>query len=65
MPAVEALAAVKALIFAKDIGLSSLILKGDSELIINPLKSEGASFAAYGHLIEEAKLLAVSLSFFF
>ena len=55
------MAAVKALIFAKYIGLSSLILEGDSKLIINTLKSEESSFAAYGHLIEEAKLLAVSL----
>ena len=60
MAAIEALAAVKALIFAKYIGLSSLILEGDTELIINALKSEEASFSAYGHLIEESKLLAVS-----
>ena len=36
---VEAMAAVKALTFAQDIRLSYLILEGDSEIVINALRS--------------------------
>lgn len=56
--AMEALAAIKALTFAQDIVLASLILEGDSKVSINTLKSEGASLASHGHLIDEAKSLA-------
>lgn len=56
------MAAVKAIIFTKDIGLSFIILEGDLQLVINALKSEEDSFAAYDHLIEKAKLLAISFS---
>ena len=52
MAIVEALAAVKAVTFAQDIGLSSVIVEGDLEIIFNPLKSDYESFVAYGHLIE-------------
>ena len=55
---VEALAAVRALLFAKDIGASSVILEGDSEVIIKALIWDNASF---GHIIDEAKFL---LNFF-
>ena len=48
----EALAAVKAVTFAQDIGLSSVIVEGDLEIIFNPLKSDYESFVAYGYLIE-------------
>lgn len=37
--AVEAFATVTALKFAHDIGLSSFILEGDSEIVVNALKS--------------------------
>ena len=51
MAIVEALAAVKAVTFAQDIGLSSVIVEGDLEINFNPLKSDYESFVAYGHLI--------------
>lgn len=59
---VEALAAVKVVTFAQDIGLSSVIVEGDLEIIINSLKSDHESFAAYGHLIEKAKAIAGSFA---
>ena len=58
---VEAIVVVKALTFAKDIGLHFIVLEGDLELIINSLKSKDISFAAYGHLIKEAKYFASSI----
>ena len=58
----EAIAVVKALTLAQDIGLSSLVLKGNSEIVINALKSKALSFASYGHLIKKAKGLAENFS---
>ena len=48
---VEVLAAVRALLFAKDIDASSIILEGNSEVIIKALIWDNAS----GHIIDEAK----------
>ena len=41
--AVEAIAAVRAVSFAKEIGLNSIVLGGDLEIIINSLKSDEVS----------------------
>ena len=51
---VEALAAVRTFLFAKDIGAFSIILEGDFEVIIKALIWDNASF---GHIINEAKFL--------
>ena len=59
---VEAKAAVRALRFAQELNFSSIILEGDSEVIIKVLCSEDESFASYGHLIAEAKVLTDSFS---
>ena len=45
--AIEALAAVRALIFAQKIDLSSIILEGYSKIIINKLKSNDASLLLF------------------
>ena len=59
---VEALAAVKAISFALELGLHSVIIEGDSEVIIKALKSEEVSFASFGHLISAAKVSLVAFS---
>nr|POE71779.1 hypothetical protein CFP56_31880 [Quercus suber] len=56
--AVEVIAAKKALQFARDIGLSSIILEGDSKITIDGLKSTYSSLNDYGHLLVEAKEVA-------
>lgn len=53
--AVEALAVVNALNFAQKLNLSSIILEGDSEIVIKALKSEDESSSSRGHLTAEAK----------
>lgn len=53
---VEAMAAAKAISFAFESGLSSIIGEGDSEFIIKALSSEDESFTTFGHLISTAKL---------
>ena len=56
--AMEVLAAVKALRFARDIGLESFILKGDSKITIDALVGDNMEHAEFGNLIEEAKWLS-------
>ena len=57
----EVIAAKKALQFAKDLELSSIILKGDSKIAIDGLKSKDISLAEYRHLLDEAKEIAALL----
>ena len=56
--AMEVIAAKKAFKFALDLGLSSIVLEGDSKNTIDALLSKDASLANFGHLIDEAKMLA-------
>ena len=53
--AVEAIAASRAVTFAKEIGLNSIVLDRDSAVVIDSLKNDKVSLANYGHLIEEVK----------
>uniref|UniRef100_A0A2N9F4S2 Reverse transcriptase domain-containing protein n=1 Tax=Fagus sylvatica TaxID=28930 RepID=A0A2N9F4S2_FAGSY len=58
----EALAAREALQFAVEIGISNTIVEfeGDSLTISNALKYQDSSFASYGDIIDEARLIARS-----
>lgn len=61
---VEAVAPRRAIIFAKELNLSSIILEGDSETITRALQAEDQSLASYGNLIEEIRFYVDSfLSF--
>lgn len=55
---VEIMAAIKALRLALELGHTSIILEGDSKIAIKAMQCEVPTLAKYGHLIEEAKLLA-------
>ena len=52
---VEALAAVRAVSFAAGLGFSSIIIEGDSEVVIKALKCK-ESLTMFGHLISVARL---------
>ena len=56
--AVEVIAAKKALQFAFDLGLSSIVLEGDSKITIDGLRREELALAEYRHLLDEAKDIA-------
>ena len=56
----EAMAAARAILFAQELGHSSFVLEGDSEIIINALRSEDDSFASNGHLLASTKSLIAS-----
>ena len=43
--------------FAHEMDLSSIIIEGDSEVVVKTLRSEGESFVTYGHLLASEKSL--------
>ena len=51
---------VQAVFFAKEIGLSTCILEGDSTKIFNASRSDFDSFSSFRHLIPDAKFFAKS-----
>ena len=57
---VEAMVATRAMAFAQELGIAEFILEGDSEVVINSLRSKEASFSSFGHLLELAKSTLVS-----
>ena len=61
--ALEVVAAVKTLYFTAELGISSIVLGGDSNIVFKALVSDDTSFADHGHLVEEAKLLSDLFNF--
>ena len=61
--AVEVVTATKALCFAKELGLLSVVLEGHSKITMDALASENSSLTEYGHLIDEAKELAKDFTY--
>ena len=59
--ALEALACRKAVAFAIDLDIQDTMFEGDSETIFKHLSSDQPSMAAFGHLVDEARKLAVTL----
>ena len=60
MANVEAVAAKRAIMLARDLNLTSIILEGDSEIITRAIQAEEQSLASYGNLIEEIRKYANS-----
>ena len=59
---VEVLAAMRAISFALELHLPSVIVEGDSKLIISAFRSEEESFTSFGHLISSIKQRLVIFS---
>ena len=59
---VEALAARRAVDFSVDIGITSAVLEGDSNIVYKDLSNIEPSLAPHGHIIQDVKLLASSFS---
>ena len=57
---VEAMAATRAITFAQELSINEFMLEGDSETVINTLRSLEASLTTYGHLLEFAKSTLVT-----
>ena len=59
---VEALAARRAVLFAKEISVFGVVVEGDSLQVIKAVNSSKRSKTTYGHIIDETRLLSSSLS---
>ena len=63
MPEVaEGLAVRRALIWAREMGFSRIIVEGDSLSLINKLKGTGMDFSPIGHLVDDSKQLRKDFS---
>ena len=54
---VEMLAARRALWFAKELAFHSLIVEGDSEIIINSINGDNMAQSKFGHILQDIKFL--------
>ena len=51
---IEALAAYKALEFARELGISEAVLEGDSSLVMTALASKNPGLAPFGLLLQDS-----------
>ncbi|XP_065629932.1 uncharacterized protein LOC136067675 [Quercus suber] len=59
---VEALAAIRVVSFEVELGVSSIIIEGEFEVVIKAMRSEEESLSTYGHLIAAARQIMDSFS---
>ena len=59
---IEAMAASKALEFARELGIAKAVLEGDSQVVIMALNSKTSVLAPYGSLIQDSLTLSNSFS---
>ena len=59
---IEALAAYKAIVFAKELGLSKVVLEGDSSIVMSVLNSSNPGLAPFGLLVQDTLNLAIGFS---
>ena len=59
---VEALAARRALILAQETGFTRVVLEGDSQILINALKTGLHTLAHFRHIVQDIRYLAPSFS---
>ena len=59
---IEALAASKALEFARELGIADAVLEGDSQVVIMALNSKNTVLAPFGSLVQDSLTLSTSFS---
>ena len=59
---VEALACIKAISFASDIGVENVVLEGDSKTIIQALNADSTCASSFGHIIKDIRVLALDFA---
>ena len=59
---IEALAAYRALEFAREVGISDAVLEGDSSLVMTALASKTPSLAPFGLLLHDSLIVSVGFS---
>ena len=53
----EAMAALFAVEFGRDIGVKDVIMEGDSLITVNAIRGESHKWSYYGHIIEDIKVV--------
>jgi ribonuclease HI len=53
----EAWAGGRAFQFGMELGLSYIVLEGDSKLVVDAINAEGTSLSKIGHLVEDIKIM--------
>ena len=61
MEDLEALACRRAIYFTVEIGLQDVVFEGDSEVIYKHIILDSPCLAAFGHIIEDSRLLTSNL----
>ena len=61
---VEAIAYRKAISFALELGVEEVVFEGDSETIIKALNSDSSCLSTFGHIVEDARALALNFASF-
>ena len=59
---IEALAAYKALEFARELGISEAVLEGDSSLVMTALASKNPGLAPFGLLLQDSLMVSIGFS---
>ena len=59
---IEALAAYKAIVFAKELGLSKVVLEGDSSIVMSALNSSNPGLPPFGLLVQDTLNVAIGFS---
>ena len=59
---IEALAASKALEFARELGIADAVLEGDSQVVMMALKSKTSVLAQFGLLMQDSLTLSTGFS---
>ena len=59
---IEALAAYKAIGFARELGLSQVVLEGDSSIVMSALNSSNPGLAPFGLLVQDTLNVAIGFS---
>lgn len=54
----EALAWRRSITFTSEIGLQDVVFEGDSEVVFKHLTAAASSWASFGHITDEARVLA-------
>ena len=57
----EALALRRALLLAIEMGFKSVVMEGDSEIVVREASMWGASLSSYGHIITDVQRLATQM----
>ena len=59
----EALACLKAIQFALELGISRVVFEGDSAVVINALLHGAGAFASFGNILDDIRMLSAVFQF--